>query len=90
VDAVLFYILREGRASASLADRWATLAEEMALETGDPSLLETLIYTRPERFENAGPLLTAARRARRGHAPLDRALKRLGQPIPLRPESMDQ
>jgi hypothetical protein len=51
----------------------------MAVESGDPSLLESLVYAYGTQLHEHPELLRAAETARRGHAPLGRALKRTAQ-----------
>jgi hypothetical protein len=81
IDAVLFYVIRAGKASEAMRKNWMSLARAEALRTGDPSLLESLVYTLGPALWRDEELLDIARRKRRGHAPLHRALVRaLGHP----------
>ena len=81
-DAVLFHVVRPGSTSTDLAHQWLEAAETMALETGDPSLLESLLYTQGGRIRANTILWERIQIARRGYAPLDRAAAKLGQRVP--------
>ena len=78
-DAVTFYVVREGRPSERVRVEWLRRAEEMALESGDPSLLESLVYAYLPSVSAHADLLRAAKANRRGHAALDRALRRIAE-----------
>jgi hypothetical protein len=81
-DAVTFYVIREGLSSERLRHEWLRRSESMAVETKDPSLLETLLYALGDEIVDHPQLLRAAELMRRGHAPLDRALKRVAESAP--------
>jgi len=78
-DAVTFYVVRDGQSSERLRDDWLRRSEAMALESRDPSLLESLVYAYGTDLHEHPELVRAAEIARRGHAPLDRALKHSAQ-----------
>lgn len=48
-DVIVFQIIRNGYASSTLADLWIYRAIKMAMETEDPSLVESLLYTLGDR-----------------------------------------
>src|SRR5471030_784494 len=81
-DAVTFYVVREGQSSEGMRDDWLGRSEAMAVESRDPSLLESLVYAYGTRLREHPELLRAAESARRGHAALDRALKRMAEVNP--------
>ncbi|HEY4307650.1 MAG TPA: hypothetical protein VGM82_24460 [Gemmatimonadaceae bacterium] len=76
-DAVVFQLIRADLPSEGVSRAWLRRAEEMALESGDPSLIETLVYAFGPHFNGHVELVRIANEQRRGHAPLDRALKRV-------------
>jgi hypothetical protein len=78
-DAIIFYVVREGLPSESVRVEWLRRAEEMALESGDASLIESLVYALGPNLGAHVDLLRAANRHRRGHAPLDRALTKFAE-----------
>jgi hypothetical protein len=75
-DAVTFYVVRDGQSSGRVHDAWLRRSEAMAVESRDPSLLESLVYACGAQLREHPDRLRAAESTRRGHAPLDRALKR--------------
>jgi hypothetical protein len=77
IDAVLFHLVREGRLDDQLRAQWIGVAESAAIESGDPSLLESLVYALRERMLEYPELMRVAQRARRGHSPLHRAMAKL-------------
>lgn len=76
-DAVVFQLVRADLPSEGVSRAWLRQAEEMALESGDPSLIETLVYAYGPHMSTHVELSRVANEQRRGHAPLDRALKRV-------------
>jgi hypothetical protein len=78
-DAVTFYVIREGQSSERARDDWLRRSEAMAVESQDPSLLESLVYAYGAQLREHPDLFRAAENTRRGHAPLDRALKRTAE-----------
>jgi hypothetical protein len=77
IDAVLFHVVREGRLDDALGAQWLSVAESAAIESGDPSLLESLVYALRERMLERPELMRVAQKARRGHSPLHRAMAKL-------------
>ena len=80
-DAVSFYVVRGGLASPSMSEEWLRRSEAIAVESHDPSLLETLIYAYGAHVTTHVDLMRAAQRERRGYAPLNRALKRITESV---------
>jgi hypothetical protein len=78
-DAVCFYVIRERQSSERLRHDWLARSEAMAIESRDPSLLETLVYSFEADVHEHTELLRVAESARRGYAPLDRALRRTAE-----------
>ena len=78
-DAVTFYVVREMQSSERLRRDWLSRSESMAIESRDPSLLESLLYAYSAQLQDHPALVSAAEAALRGHAPLDSALKRMAQ-----------
>jgi hypothetical protein len=77
IDSVVFHLVRRRLPSAKESAAWLGIARDEALETLDPSLLETLAYALNTSMASDPDLLAAANRQRRGYSPLHRALIRV-------------
>ena len=75
VDWVLFQLVRTGRISPPLSTAWLNSASALALDTRDPSLVESLLYVLGPEFGGRDDLRRLAKRLKY-HPPLRHALKR--------------